>query len=191
MQRIPRTPYSPFSVYEGFYAVFRLFPAGVESSDRLFVAVGNFKITDGILVFGGHGKRLAADRGFGKSPGISHISSDFLQLVVVDCDSGSFYGLCGHDVRHGSPDFSGSGGFRYDPEVRRHQVAVRESAFLHIICRVKRIVPFLPVIFAPVVVGFVIIRIWFVPFQHFFVRRDSGLKCHKSRHAAVFPAAVE
>ena len=191
MQRIPRPPYSPFPVYEGPYAVFRLFPAGVESSHRLFAAVGNFQITYCILVFGGHGKRLAADRGFSESPGIGHISSDFLQLVVVDCDSGSFYGFCCQDVRHRSPDFSGTGGFGYDSEIRRHQVAVREPAFLHVICRVKRIVPFLPVILVPVVAGFVIIRIRFVPFPHFFVRRDSGLKRHKSRHAAASPAAVE
>ena len=89
MERVPRTPDSTLAVDEALHSFLQDFPSGIESAERLFIALGNFQISRGIAFGHDREERPAGEFHHFSTVRAALSASDFLKLVVQNLDFGS------------------------------------------------------------------------------------------------------
>ena len=164
VQGISRAPHAAFSVNEGLDALLNHFSAHVEAAHGTLVAAGYLEVGGAAAGLGHHGEGFALDLYGSQALAVGLCRADALQLIVIHFQLGTGNRLGGDEVRGSHPQLIAAGIVGHQTQVAGEQLHGRESAGIHIIGRLFRILGILPIVVVPVVVIVPVVGVGCIPY---------------------------
>ena len=153
MYLVTRPPYAALAVNKAFDALRDLFASYVEAARGQFVPAVDLQIGSRPTVGCRHHERCAIGSEIGKSPCVGPARTDFAHLEIVGRNVYVSERGGGPDIGDRRPQPVVVGTFDDQSEIRCHQVVLGHTRRTHVITLFRRIIPFVPLIYAPIVVG--------------------------------------
>ena len=182
------TPYAALAVDIGLEALVQHLAAYVKAAQGALVAANYPQVGNAAAGLAHHGKGLAGDGELGQTVAVGLALGDELQLVIVHFQAGARHGLGGEEVGGGQPQGATLGVFGHQAQVAGHELHGGETVAVHVVRRLGGVVGLFPIILAPVVIVFPIVRAGGVPDG--LVGAARGAVYHLA-HAARLLAAIE
>ena len=158
VQSVSRPPDTSLPIDEGFQTLFQNLASYIEPAERLLLTLGDFQVAGRSAPLGHNHERLSGKLHLCHSVSAGLGIADFLELVAIDVKLGVEHRSGLDDVAHADPKLVPAGVLRDHSQIGCQQVDGRKPAIFHIVRRLERIIPVLPVVFLPVIEIIIIIR---------------------------------